>query len=71
MNISTRVITKACFCIILFVLLNIEERYEINFLEIGLDGNHVHFLIQSVPLNSPKKMIGSVTERKGYIVQMI
>ncbi len=37
------------------ICLQIEERYEINFIEIGLDGNRVHFLIQSVPMNSPKK----------------
>ena len=38
----------------------IEERYEIFFLEIGLDDNHVHFLIQGVPNDSPKKIIGAV-----------
>ena len=27
----------------------IELRYEINFLEVGTDNNHVHFLVQSVP----------------------
>jgi REP element-mobilizing transposase RayT len=37
------------------VCLKIELRYEIQFLEIGIDGNYVHFLIQSVPVNSPKK----------------
>ncbi len=42
------------------VCLQIEERYEIHFLEIGLDENHVHFLIQSVPMNAPKKIIGAV-----------
>ena len=42
------------------VCLEIEERYEINFVEIGLDENHVHFLIQSVPMNSPKKIIGAI-----------
>ena len=42
------------------VCLKIEERYEIHFLEIGLDGDHVHFLIQSVPMNAPKKIIGAV-----------
>ncbi len=42
------------------VCLQIEERFEINFVEIGLDDNHVHFLIQSVPMNSPKKIIGAV-----------
>lgn len=42
------------------VCLEIEKRYEINFLEIGLDENHVHFLIQSVPMNSAKKIISAV-----------
>lgn len=31
------------------VCLEIEKRYEIKFLEIGVDKNHVHFFIQSVP----------------------
>ncbi len=42
------------------VCLEIEKRYEIKFLEIGLDENHVHFLVQSVPVNSPKKIISAV-----------
>ncbi|WP_423999134.1 IS200/IS605 family transposase [Maribacter sp. IgM3_T14_3] len=42
------------------VCLQIEERYEIHFVEIGLDGDHVHFLIQSIPMNAPKKIIGAV-----------
>lgn len=42
------------------ICLDIEKRYDIHFLEIGLDGDHVHFLIQSVPLNAPKKIIGAV-----------
>jgi len=42
------------------ICLEIEERYEISFVEIGLDENHVHFLIQSVFVNSPKKIIGAV-----------
>lgn len=42
------------------ICLGIEERYEYHFLEIGLDGDHVHFLIQSVPANSPKKIINAV-----------
>ena len=28
----------------------IEKRYEINFLEIGVDNDHAHFLVQSVPM---------------------
>ena len=42
------------------VCLQLEERYEMNFLEIGIDGNHDYFLIQGVPYDSPKKIIGSV-----------
>ena len=35
----------------------IQKRYEIEFLEIGSDDDHVHFLVQSVPLMSPKKIV--------------
>jgi REP element-mobilizing transposase RayT len=42
------------------ICLKIEKRYEIHFLEIRLDGDHVHFLIPSVPMNAPKKIIGAV-----------
>ena len=42
------------------VCLQIENRYEIKFLEIGTDQNHVHFLIQSVPMYSPKKIIQTI-----------
>ena len=35
----------------------ISERYEVYFLEIGSDEDHVHFLIQSVPMLSPKQII--------------
>jgi putative transposase len=31
------------------VCLEIEKRYQIKFLEIGTDQDHVHFLVQSVP----------------------
>ena len=39
------------------VCLEISKRYEIEFLEIGTDEDHVHFLIQSVPMYSPKRII--------------
>ena len=42
------------------VCLEIEERFDMQFLEIGLDDNHVHFLVQSVPMYSPKKLINTV-----------
>ena len=35
----------------------ISKRYEIVFLEIGTDSDHVHFLVQSVPMYSPKKIV--------------
>ena len=49
------------------VCLDIEDRYEIKFLEIGTDEDHVHFLVQSVPMYSVKKivqMIKSITARE-------
>jgi REP element-mobilizing transposase RayT len=47
--------------------LEIAKRYEITFLEIGCDKDHVHFLVQSVPLYSPKRvvqLIKSITARE-------
>jgi putative transposase len=35
----------------------IELRYEIEFLEIGTDRDHVHFLVQSAPNYSPSKVV--------------
>jgi putative transposase len=40
--------------------LEIEKRYEIKFIEIGTDKDHVHFLIQSVPMYSAKRIIQAV-----------
>jgi putative transposase len=34
----------------------IAERYEIRYVEIGADEDHVHFLIQSVPMMLPKRL---------------
>ena len=39
------------------VCLEISYRYEIDFIEIGTDKDHVHFLIQSVPMYSSTKII--------------
>jgi putative transposase len=52
------------------VCLEISKRYEIDFIEIGTDKDHVHFLIQSVPTNSPTKIIQtvkSITAREIFI----
>ena len=37
--------------------LEIEERYQGKFLEIGTDKDHVHFLVQSVPTYSVTKLV--------------
>src|SRR6478736_8027911 len=42
------------------VCLEIAKRYELSFLEIGTDRNHVHFLIQAVPMYSPTKIVQTV-----------
>ena len=39
------------------VCLEIEERYQVKFLEIGTDKDHVHFLVQSVPMYSVTKIV--------------
>ncbi len=39
---------------------DIEKRFAIDFIEIGADKNHVHFLIQSVPMMSPKQKAQAV-----------
>ncbi len=39
------------------VCLGIEARYQIKFLEIGTDKDHVHFLVQSVPTYSVTKLV--------------
>jgi REP element-mobilizing transposase RayT len=42
------------------ICLEIAKRYQIEFIEIGTDKDHVHFLIQSVPTYSPTKVIQTV-----------
>jgi REP element-mobilizing transposase RayT len=42
------------------VCLEIEKRWEIGFLEIGMDRDHAHFLVQSVPTYSPTKIVQTV-----------
>ena len=49
------------------VCLEIGERYQVKFLEIGTDKDHVHFLVQAVPAYSVTKvvtLIKSLTARE-------
>lgn len=53
------------------VCIEISDRYEINFVEIGNDEDHVHFLVQSVPTMSITKIvttIKSITAREIFKV---
>ena len=46
----------------------ISKRYEIKFLEIGTEGDHVHFLVQSTPTYSPTKIVTTI---KGILSRKI
>ena len=49
------------------ICMEISKRYQIYFLEIVADDDHVHFLVQSVPMYSPTKIvtiIKSITARE-------
>lgn len=49
------------------ICLELGIKYEINFIEIGADSDHVHFLIQSIPTLSPSKItqtIKSITAKE-------
>ena len=39
------------------VCLEIEKRYEVKFLEIGADRDHVHYMVQTVPRYSVTKLV--------------
>ena len=51
------------------ICLEISKRYEIYFLEVGTDNDHIHFLIQSVPTISITKivtLIKSITAKEVF-----
>jgi len=51
------------------ICIGISERYEIRFIEIGTDKDHVHFLVQGVPSQAITKIvmeIKSITARELY-----
>jgi REP element-mobilizing transposase RayT len=51
------------------ICLEISKRYQMHFMEIGTDKNHVHFLVQSVPVYSATKIITiikSITAREVF-----
>ena len=63
------VITKEVDEAIKEICIEIESRYEVQFLEIGTEKDHVHFLVQAVPMMSPKQVaqiIKSITAREVF-----
>ena len=54
------VITDEVDAVLKDVCIEISKRFEIRFLEIGTEGDHVHFLIQSVPTYSPSKIVTKI-----------
>ena len=62
-----KVFTEAVEDTLKSICLGISERYEINFIEVGADKDHVHFLIQSIPSISViniVKTIKSITAKE-------
>ena len=47
------------------VCIGIDERYEIHFVEIGADEEHVHFLVQSVPMLSSRDIVQTIKSITG------
>ena len=45
------------------VCLEIEKRYQVKFLEIGTDKDHVHFLVQCIPTYSVTKVVTMIKSR--------
>jgi len=64
------VITKEIGYSLTQICLGISERYDIHFLEIGHESDHVHFLIQSVPtmnLSEIVRVIKSITGKQLFL----
>jgi REP element-mobilizing transposase RayT len=62
-----KVFTKEVEKILVETCMGISERFEINFLEIGNDEDHVHFLIQGIPkmpVSRIVQIIKSITARE-------
>ena len=54
------VFTPEVDLVLVSVCEEIEKRYDIRFLEIGTDDDHVHFLVQSVPTYTVTKLVRTI-----------
>jgi len=52
-----KVFTEAVELSLKNICIEIGKRYEMHFVEIGSDEDHVHFLVQSVPVMSPSRIV--------------
>jgi REP element-mobilizing transposase RayT len=52
-----KVINKEVGETLIDICFGISERYEVQFVEVGYESDHVHFLVQSVPSYSVSKMV--------------
>ena len=62
-----KIFTKEIENTLIKICIDISERYEINFLEIGNDEDHVHFLIQGIPkmpVSRIVQIVKSITARE-------
>ena len=50
------------------VCMEIEEKYGIEFIEIGTDVNHIHYLIQAPPKYSPTQIVTMIKSMTGRMV---
>lgn len=48
--------------------LEIGDRYDVHFIEIGTDDDHVHFLVQSVPTMTVAKIVTTIKSFTGHEV---
>ena len=55
-----KALTEPVECALKDVCQEIQQRYEIRFIEIGTDQDHVHFLLQSVPVLSPSSIAQTI-----------
>jgi putative transposase len=60
-----KVITEKVSKTLKDVCIGIDERYEIHFVEIGVDEEHVHFLVQSIPVLSPREIVQTIKSITG------
>ena len=66
-----KIIEKSISSFIKIICIEIGDRYEMQFIEIGTDEDHVHFLIQSVPtmsIDNIARIIKSITAKQIFKV---